>query len=668
MTENFFKPHFNPNKNINLKLYSLSNLSDINTMNNEMFKFYQRSIDAFNLLSNLYPKKDENKNKINIFLENISQLNKSFVADKDKFILTKSSFDTLNYDLFKNLFKQIDCYIGEIQRLNNQIKSHNNIDNKQIIQNLNKKISENNIKIRNYEMKISEKVKNEKKLIKEIEYYKKRIIFFKNKININLISRNNHHIKRNHTINKKISPKKLNDNYNHSTYSSRYNSRRNSKSKIVIDNYNKCNKSKFYNSTPIKINISNSSPKNNSNFQSKIFSKKDNHESNFKNNSNKELISSKNLISVNIDNKYKGTLSHEEENNSNNNIIKINRIYTPDEDIICSFEKRKNSHIIKDKSSYDLINFDKYMNINSKNNLKEMTPKNHIKFYSSHNKNNSEVIMNNFFNIITDDQRNIKNNIKGKETNNLKLYFSSHKNDNYKRNIIINKNSNSNNSNNSKTNIDKIIKTSTNQQIDVSKSKKFKKFFLKSYSNNNILNNSRCRTFNNKDHRKYFEFDKMKLFKFKKEGGNKLNKNLIFTSLNDEKKINNKKIIFRSLFDKNKPLISEIYENDSISKISNKEKTYFQEKSNYISSSGKKLETINKMVLNDNSFINIESTKPFINVNKKKTEREIIDNKEKELKRILKDINEDYNKDIEMLSSQENKIKYLLSLIDSKEE
>ena len=73
------------------------------------------------------------------------------------------------------------------------------------------------------------------------------------------------------------------------------------------------------------------------------------------------------------------------------------------------------------------------MNNNSKNNLKEMTPKNHIKFYSSHNKNNSEVIMNNFFNIITEDQRNIKNNIKGKETNNLKLYFSSHKNDNYKR-------------------------------------------------------------------------------------------------------------------------------------------------------------------------------------------------------------------------------------------
>ena len=667
MTESFFKPHFNPNKNINLKLYSLSNLSDINTMSDEMFKFYQRSIDGFNLLSNLYPKKDENKKKINIFLEKISQLNKSFVTDKDKFILTKSSFDTLNYDLFKNLFKQIDCYIGEIERLNNQIKSYNNKDNQQIIQNLNRKISENNIKIRNYEMKINEKIKNEKKLIKEIEYYKKRIIFFKNKININLISRNNRHIKRNHSINKKISPRKLKDNYNHSTYSSRYNSRSNSKGKIFIDNYNKINKSKFYNSTPIKINICNSSPKNNSNFQSKIFPKKDNHESNFENNSNKELISCKNLISVNIDNKYKGTLSPEEENN-NNNIIKLNRIYSPDEDIICSFEKRKNNQIIKDKSSYDLINFDKCMIINTKNNLKEMTPKKHIKFYSSLNKNNSEVIMNNFFNITTDEQRNIKKNIKGKETNNLKLYFSSHKNDNYKRNILINKNRNSNNSNISKTNIDKTIKTSTNQQTDVPKSKKFKKFFLKSYSNNNIINNSRCKTFNIKDHKKYFEFDKMKLFKFKKDGGNKLNKNLIFSSLNDEKKINNKKIIFRSLFDKNKPLISEIYENDSISKISNKEKTYFQEKNNFITSSGKKLEAINKMIVNDNSYINIENTKPFINVNKKKTEKEIIDNKEKELKKILKDINEDYNKDIEMLSSQEIKIKYLLSLIDSKEE
>ena len=34
------------------------------------------------------------------------------------------------------------------------------------------------------------------------------------------------------------------------------------------------------------------------------------------------------------------------------------------------------------------------------------------------------------------------------------------------------------------------------------------------------------------------------------------------------------------------------------------------------------------------------------------------------MKKILKDINEDYNNDIEMLNNQENQIKFLLNLID----
>ena len=37
---------------------------------------------------------------------------------------------------------------------------------------------------------------------------------------------------------------------------------------------------------------------------------------------------------------------------------------------------------------------------------------------------------------------------------------------------------------------------------------------------------------------------------------------------------------------------------------------------------------------------------------------------DKELKKILKDINEDYNNDIDMLNNQENQIKFLLNLID----
>ena len=34
------------------------------------------------------------------------------------------------------------------------------------------------------------------------------------------------------------------------------------------------------------------------------------------------------------------------------------------------------------------------------------------------------------------------------------------------------------------------------------------------------------------------------------------------------------------------------------------------------------------------------------------------------MKKILKDINEDYDNDIEMLNNQENQIKFLLNLID----
>ena len=52
----------------------------------------------------------------------------------------------------------------------------------------------------------------------------------------------------------------------------------------------------------------------------------------------------------------------------------------------------------------------------------------------------------------------------------------------------------------------------------------------------------------------------------------------------------------------------------------------------------------------------------MINVMKKSDK-----DKEKQLKKLVEDINEDYNKDIEILSSQENQIKLLLNLIDLNE-
>lgn len=123
-------------------------------------------------------------------MEKINKLNKKFYSSSEKFVLTKTAFDKLSDELFLNLFKQIDCYVEEIQRLNKKISSIDNKDSKLIIKNLNKELSDNKEKLRNYEIKLKEKTTKEEKLMKELESYKRRIIFFKNKININLMARN----------------------------------------------------------------------------------------------------------------------------------------------------------------------------------------------------------------------------------------------------------------------------------------------------------------------------------------------------------------------------------------------------------------------------------------------------------------------------------------------
>ena len=211
MTKSFFKSTFNPNKNLNIKLnHSPSLAENIIPNNEESRSLHKQTKETINILSNYYSKEEKNDNIANNFIEKIGQLNKDFCINSEKFILAKSSFDKLNDDLFMNLFKQIDYYMEEIRRLNKRIISIDNKDYKQIIKKLNKEISKNKIKIKNYEMKISEKTTNEEHLKKEIEYYKRRLIFYKNKININLISRNVNNIKRNNSLNKRINSNKNN--------------------------------------------------------------------------------------------------------------------------------------------------------------------------------------------------------------------------------------------------------------------------------------------------------------------------------------------------------------------------------------------------------------------------------------------------------------------------
>ena len=138
-----------------------------------------------NILSEYYNKKKGNSE----FVEKIGKLNKKFYNCSENYIKEKKKLENLNDDLYMNLFKQINCYVEEIERLNKKIALNNNQDLKKTIETLNKEIKNKKKKIRNYELKLKEKNDNEEKLMKEIEYYKKRIIFYKDKIKIGLLSR-----------------------------------------------------------------------------------------------------------------------------------------------------------------------------------------------------------------------------------------------------------------------------------------------------------------------------------------------------------------------------------------------------------------------------------------------------------------------------------------------
>ena len=132
----------------------------------------------FNFLSEYYNKKAGNGN----FLDKIGKLNKKFYTASDKYNKYKKTLEKVNDDLYLNLFQQINCYVEEIERLNKKILSNNSQELKKTIEELNKDINEKKEKIRNYEIKIKEKTANEEKLKNEIESYKRRIIFYKDKI------------------------------------------------------------------------------------------------------------------------------------------------------------------------------------------------------------------------------------------------------------------------------------------------------------------------------------------------------------------------------------------------------------------------------------------------------------------------------------------------------
>ncbi len=131
-----------------------------------------------------------NKEEGNIFMKKINKLNMNFSVMTEKYIKTKSILDKINDNLFLNLFKQISTYIEEIEKLNLKMKERGNnlkID-KSNLQELNKELIYSKQTVKHLEKKLNEKERNEIKLKKEIESYKRQIVFYKDKIKIDILN------------------------------------------------------------------------------------------------------------------------------------------------------------------------------------------------------------------------------------------------------------------------------------------------------------------------------------------------------------------------------------------------------------------------------------------------------------------------------------------------
>ena len=172
----------------------------------------QNFIENFtgNDLINIYYNKDDG----NIIMKKINKLNMNFYMLSERYLKHRNDIDKINDCLFLNLFKQINIYIEEIEKLNLKLKVFgNNIKrNKDNLNELNKENINFKLTIKNLEIQLKEKKNNEIKLKKEIESYKRQVTFYKDKLKLDLDDKIINKTKRTLSTSKFINIKKLNMN------------------------------------------------------------------------------------------------------------------------------------------------------------------------------------------------------------------------------------------------------------------------------------------------------------------------------------------------------------------------------------------------------------------------------------------------------------------------
>ena len=738
MAKNLFKSLFNSNKDKNAllkntKLISTNKLSETVYMPNvsedsSILQPQHEPMDLYNILLNYYSKKDEQNNIINHFMEKIGKLNNKFHSLTEKFVTTKESYGKLSDELFLNLFKQIDCYVEEIQRLNKKISSIDNKDSKLIIKNLTKELNENKEKIRNIEIKLKEKTTKEEKLMKEIESYKRRIIFFKNKININLMARNNIRGRNRNLINKNndssintskrnilkinrderipkysnVSKKRSSHNksQSNSNFSLRLHANEENKGKINVDNINRV-------------------PSNNiSNFK-RVMLKSDN--------PNEEKAE---------DNKDKlaDNISEGEVGDNNDKVLKVNRSFKPKESIILPFNKNYNQDddegdnvelIYVDKNEDDnnnnenlkteedlLIHLNEFdsperkkediklyetvntePNYTSENNNKiisnfgdkvgekssSISPTPSIKNKRKAGKKNMSILIGNSNNISAKNIKELKTNTTTKKTTGTKKIFSRlSKNLTSTPNSITSKYNSIINDNKSKNNQSKFNLTKSNNKINDDVSNLYyvtntEEIKDKSDKINSTLEDIKNVKIENPEEDNNGEIKKTrsKTVKFKKEDTQEKEQVYQFTSSESEFYDISSKELTDSLKKSGKTsgdisccLNKSSTNDDNLSFDGNNKKKVKNKKNE------KDIKKVKKNLIGSKSFKSINTKSNVNNYNKKgnvykdlKSEQNQ-KKKDKEIGKIFKEMNEDYNNDIEMLKRQEEQIKLMLNLIN----
>ena len=738
MAKNLFKSLFNSNKDKNAllkntKLISTNKLSETVYMPNvsedsSILQPQHEPMDLYNILLNYYSKKDEQNNIINHFMEKIGKLNNKFHSLTEKFVTTKESYGKLSDELFLNLFKQIDCYVEEIQRLNKKISSIDNKDSKLIIKNLTKELNENKEKIRNIEIKLKEKTTKEEKLMKEIESYKRRIIFFKNKININLMARNNIRGRNRNLINKnndssintsKRNILKINKDERMPKYSS-FNKKRSSHNKSQSNsNFSLRLHANEENKGKINVDNINRVPSNNiSNFK-RVMLKSDN--------PNEEKAE---------DNKDKlaDNISEGEVGDNNDKVLKVNRSFKPKESIILPFNKNYNQDddegdnvelIYVDKNEDDnnnnenlkteedlLIHLNEFdsperkkediklyetvntePNYTSENNNKiiskfgdkvgekssSISPTPSIKNKRKAGKKNMSILIGNSNNISAKNIKELKTNTTTKKTTGTKKIFSRlSKNLTSTPNSITSKYNSTINDNKSKNNQSKFNLTKSNNKANDDVSNLYyvtntEEIKDKSDKINSTLEDIKNVKIENPEEDNNGEIKKTrsKTVKFKKEDTQEKEQVYQFTSSESEFYDISSKELTDYLKKSGKTsgdisccLNKSSTNDDNLSFDGNNKKKVKNKKNE------KDIKKVKKNLIVSKSFKSINTKSNVNNYNKKgnvykdlKSEQNQ-KKKDKEIGKIFKEMNEDYNNDIEMLKRQEEQIKLMLNLIN----